>query len=122
MLVKPFLYKYLFILFGHFYASALINANVDVATVSSVLGHSVIGTTTNIYTHAFQEASTRAADVIGSVLDLGNKKEPERDKSEKSETVKIHIIKKSDSFKKKVVPKPSFKIKIKPPRKDAEEC
>ena len=50
--------------FRHFYASALINANVDVATVSSVLGHSVIGTTTNIYTHAFQEASTRAADVL----------------------------------------------------------
>ena len=31
--------------FRHFYASALFNANVDVATVSSAMGHSVIGTT-----------------------------------------------------------------------------
>ncbi len=31
----------------HFYASALINANVDAATVSSALGHSVITTTVN---------------------------------------------------------------------------
>ena len=56
--------------FRHFYASALINANVDVATVSSVLGHSSIGTTTGIYLHAFQEASARAESVISTVLEL----------------------------------------------------
>ena len=44
----------------HFYASALINANVDVATVSAVLGHSVITTTVNTpygHTHPVQSYS-----------------------------------------------------------------
>ena len=59
----------------HFFASSLINANVDVATVSSALGHSSISTTTNIYLHAFQDANARASEAIASVLNFGPKKE-----------------------------------------------
>lgn len=52
----------------HFYASALINEGVDAAAVSGALGHSVIGTTTSIYCHVFQQAQARAGDAIASVL------------------------------------------------------
>lgn len=98
-------------MFGHFYASALINANVDVATVSSAMGHSVIGTTTNIYTHVFEEANARAADVITSVLDF-SKKDEKKEKSD--ETSKIHVIRKVDHIK----PSNVLKIKKKKPPKD----
>ena len=60
----------------HFYASSLIEAGVDVATVSSALGHSVIGTTTNIYCHAFQQAQARASEAIANVLDFSKNKKP----------------------------------------------
>ena len=53
---------------GHFYASSLISEGVDVATVSSALGHSAISTTTNIYLHAFQDANAKASDAIAEVL------------------------------------------------------
>lgn len=59
----------------HFYASALINEGVDAAAVSGALGHSVIGTTTSIYCHVFQQAQARAGDAIASVLDFSGKKE-----------------------------------------------
>ena len=39
--------KCVFIWLGHFYASSLISEGVDVATVSSALGHSAIFTTVN---------------------------------------------------------------------------
>lgn len=52
----------------HFYASSLISEGVDVATVSSALGHSAISTTTNIYLHAFQDANAKASDAIAEVL------------------------------------------------------
>ena len=71
--------------FGHFYASTLINANVDVATVSSALGHSAIGTTTNIYLHAFQDANARAGEAIASVLDFTSAKD-DKDKSDGEDT------------------------------------
>lgn len=58
----------------HFYASALINEGVDAAAVSGALGHSVIGTTTSIYCHVFQQAQARAGDAIASVLDFSGKK------------------------------------------------
>lgn len=47
-------------------------------------------TTTNIYTHAFQEANARAADAIISVLDF-SKKDEKKEKSD--ETSKIHYQK-----------------------------
>ena len=58
----------------HFYASSLINEGVDPAAVSSALGHSVIGTTTSIYCHTFQQAQARAGDAIANVLDFKKKK------------------------------------------------
>ena len=63
----------------HFYASALINANVDAATVSSALGHSVITTTTSIYCHTFQEAQAKAGNAIASVLNFTTKKDSAKD-------------------------------------------
>ena len=65
----------------HFYASSLINEGVDAAAVSSALGHSVIGTTTTIYCHTFQQAQARAGDAIANVLDF-SKKKPEPDPTE----------------------------------------
>lgn len=58
----------------HFNASVLINSGVDAAAVSSALGHSCVGTTTNIYCHVFQEAQVRVSDAITAALDF--KKSP----------------------------------------------
>ena len=63
----------------HFYASALINEGIDVATVSSALGHSAISTTTSIYLHAFQDANARASEAIATVLDFSKKETPPPD-------------------------------------------
>lgn len=58
----------------HFNASVLINSGVDAAAVSSALGHSCVGTTTNIYCHVFQEAQVRVSEAITAALDF--KKSP----------------------------------------------
>ncbi len=58
----------------HFNASVLINSGVDAAAVSSALGHSCVGTTTNIYCHVFQEAQVRDSEAITAALDF--KKSP----------------------------------------------
>lgn len=50
--------------FRHFAASALISAGLDVTTVSGALGHSNSGTTLNVYSHMFQNAQARVADVM----------------------------------------------------------
>ena len=63
----------------HFYASALINEGIDVATISSALGHSAISTTTSIYLHAFQDANARASEAIANVLDFSKKETPPPD-------------------------------------------
>ena len=63
----------------HFYASALINEGIDVATVSSALGHSAISTTTSIYLHAFRDANARASEAIANVLDFSKKETPPPD-------------------------------------------
>lgn len=54
--------------FRHFAASAMISAGLDVTTVSGALGHSNSGTTLNVYSHMFQNAQARVADVMDSVL------------------------------------------------------
>ena len=59
--------------FMHFVASALINAGLDVTTVSGTLGHSNPGTTLNIYSHMFQSARARAAEVMDSALGFDKK-------------------------------------------------
>ena len=65
-----------FIAFGHLHASLLINAGVDVATVSADLGHSNSNTTLGIYTHEFQKAQAKASNVIENALNFQSKKEP----------------------------------------------
>ncbi|MBR5089690.1 MAG: site-specific integrase, partial [Ruminiclostridium sp.] len=63
----------------HFFASSLIHANVDIAAVSSALGHSAITTTSSIYLHAFQDANARASEAIAAVLDFSKKKKSDTD-------------------------------------------
>ena len=77
----------------HFFASSLINANVDVASVSSALGHSAISTTTSIYLHAFQDANARASEAIANVLDFSKKETPPSDPDGRER--KIRLIKTS---------------------------
>lgn len=62
--------------FRHLHASLLINAGVDVATVSADLGHSNSNTTLGIYTHEFQKAQAKASNVIENALNFQSKKEP----------------------------------------------
>ena len=61
--------------FRHLHASLLINAGVDVATVSADLGHSNSNTTLGIYTHEFQKAQAKASNVIENALNFQSKKE-----------------------------------------------
>jgi len=56
--------------FRHLNASLLINAGVDVKTVSSSLGHSETSTTLNIYAHSFQVAQAKASDAVADALDF----------------------------------------------------
>ncbi|MCM1023961.1 MAG: site-specific integrase [Prevotella sp.] len=60
----------------HAHASILINAGVDVATVSADLGHSNPNTTLGKYTHEFQEAQARTSNIIENALTFAQKKEP----------------------------------------------
>lgn len=67
-------HKRVFIAFGHAHASILINAGVDVATVSADLGHSNSMTTLSIYTHEFQMAGAKTSDIIAEALDFSKNK------------------------------------------------
>ena len=55
----------------HLHASLLINAGIDVVAVSGDMGHSVVGTTLNLYSHMFQEARIRNCDAITEALNFG---------------------------------------------------
>jgi len=63
----------------HLHASLLINAGVDVVSVSGDMGHSCVGTTMNVYSHMFQEAKARNCEAITAALDFGNKNEDKKD-------------------------------------------
>ncbi len=60
----------------HAHASILINAGVDVATVSADLGHSNPNTTLGKYTHEFQEAQARTSNIIDNALNFAHPKTP----------------------------------------------
>ena len=71
----------------HLHASLLIFEGVDVVAVSSDMGHSVVGTTLNLYSHMFQEAKARNCDAISNALsftnDIGTEEEsPAEDETE----------------------------------------
>lgn len=54
----------------HPHASLLIFQGVDVVAVSSDMGHSMVGTTLNMYSHMFQEAKARSCDAISNALNF----------------------------------------------------
>jgi integrase len=56
--------------FRHFNASILINSGVDIVTVQAALGHSTPITTLRVYSHAFNNAKTRAMEAIANAIDL----------------------------------------------------
>lgn len=60
--------------FRHLNASLLINAGVDVKTVSATLGHSQVSTTLNIYAHTFAQAQARASEAVADALNFDEKK------------------------------------------------
>ena len=75
----------------HLHASLLIYEGVDVVAVSADMGHSVVGTTLNLYSHVFQEAKARNCDAITNALSFahptekpgeGETSEPESDDEE----------------------------------------
>ena len=56
--------------FRHLNASLLINAGIDVTSVSAALGHAHTSTTLNIYSHYFQEAQAKISDAVANALDF----------------------------------------------------
>ena len=54
--------------FRHFFATQAIINGTDIATVSSVLGHSQTSTTLNIYTHAVKQANVKAINVVADLI------------------------------------------------------
>lgn len=58
--------------FRHLFASLLVGNGVDIVTVSGVLGHSAVSTTSNIYCHMLEDARVRASDTVASALRLSD--------------------------------------------------
>lgn len=70
--------------FRHAFATAMIvNGQIDVKTVSSILGHSEISTTLNIYTHAIHSANAQAMDFVADVLRGGQNNDKNKDNGQK---------------------------------------
>ncbi len=57
----------------HLHCSMLINAGIDVVAVSADLGHSVVSTTLNQYSHMFAEAQARTSQAIADALSFDDK-------------------------------------------------
>ena len=64
--------------FRHLNASLLINAGIDVTSVSAALGHAQTSTTLNIYSHYFQAAQARTSEAITNALDFSKKKDMQK--------------------------------------------
>jgi len=56
--------------FRHLNASLLINAGIDVTSVSAALGHAHTSTTLNIYSHYFSEYQARTSEVIVNAINF----------------------------------------------------
>lgn len=54
----------------HFNATILIHSGIEIAAVSSALGHSNISTTANIYCHALQEVQAQTGQAISNALNF----------------------------------------------------
>lgn len=70
----------------HLHASLLIFEGVDVVAVSADMGHSVVGTTLNLYSHMFQEARARNCDAISNALSFTNDNNTEEEKPTEGDT------------------------------------
>lgn len=56
--------------FRHAFATqAIVNGKADIKSVSAVLGHSKVSTTTDIYTHAIQSANAVTVSGVADILD-----------------------------------------------------
>ena len=75
----------------HLHASLLIFEGVDVVAVSEDMGHSVVGTTLNLYSHMFQEAKARNCDAISNALSFTNEANTEEEKPAKDSYVDIYV-------------------------------
>ena len=75
----------------HLHASLLIFEGVDVVAVSEDMGHSVVGTTLNLYSHMFQEAKARNCDAISNALSFTNKANTEEEKPAKDSYEDIYV-------------------------------
>ena len=49
------------------------SGQIDVKTVSSILGHSEVSTTLNIYTHEVQKVTAQALDFVSELIDSQRK-------------------------------------------------
>ena len=56
--------------FRHLNASLLINAGIDVTSVSAALGHSQTSTTLNIYSHHFLEVQAKNSEAIATAINF----------------------------------------------------
>lgn len=75
----------------HLHASLLIYEGVDVVAVSEDMGHSVVGTTLNLYSHMFQEAKARNCDAISNALSFTNEANTEEEKPAKDSYEDIYV-------------------------------
>lgn len=75
----------------HLLASLLIFEGVDVVAVSEDMGHSVVGTTLNLYSHMFQEAKARNCDAISNALSFTNEANTEEEKPAKDSYEDIYV-------------------------------
>lgn len=75
----------------HLHASLLIFEGVDVVAVSEDMGHSVVGTTLNLYSHMFQEAKARNCDAISNALSFTNETNTEEEKPAKDSYEDIYV-------------------------------
>lgn len=63
--------------FRHLHTSLLIGAGIDPTTVSSILGHSQVSTTLNLYSHMLRENQIKACDAVANALSFTAKDNPE---------------------------------------------
>ena len=75
----------------HLHASLLMFEGVDVVAVSEDMGHSVVGTTLNLYSHMFQEAKARNCDAISNALSFTNEANTEEEKPAKDSYEDIYV-------------------------------
>ena len=52
----------------HTHASQLIDAGIDIATISKRLGHATPGITLSVYAHRFQQDDGKAAAAVNAVI------------------------------------------------------